>query len=84
MPCKTECCVAPGVNWSEPLLPIKDREDPARVVPKGGCPGDCLYGTCSAPGSTYGCGGCCWCLGGCQVEYEQMIGAPLVWTGDSA
>lgn len=37
------------------------------------CKTGCEYGACGDPGiyaGPYGCGGCCRCLGGCQVQYE--------------
>jgi hypothetical protein len=36
------------------------------------CKTACAYGTCGGPswGDPYGCGGCCYCMGGCRVEYE--------------
>lgn len=34
------------------------------------CETKCAYGECGAPRTMLGCGGCCGCLGGCQVEYE--------------
>lgn len=66
--------------WAEPSLPIAEREQPLT----GGCAEGCMYGTCSAPGSTLGCGGCCYCLNGCQDAYERAETAPHVWTGDPA
>lgn len=33
--------------------------------------GGCAYGSCNAPRTTQGCGGCCGCLGGCQVAWER-------------
>jgi hypothetical protein len=45
------------------------------------CTERCLYGICH--GSPWpGCGGCCGCLGGCQVEYENGLCAPFLWEGD--
>lgn len=42
--------------------------------PKVPCPGLCEYGACGEPNGpsrgAYGCGGCCRCMGGCQLEYE--------------
>jgi hypothetical protein len=38
------------------------------------CEDKCAYGMCSDEGRVaepYGCGGCCGCLGGCQVTYEE-------------
>lgn len=35
------------------------------------CAERCAYGTCMAARTMYGCGGCCGCLGGCQVAYEN-------------
>lgn len=43
------------------------------------CAKECAYGTCNAPGSTLGCGGCCGCLGGCQVAYEESLPQPFQW-----
>jgi len=65
--------------WDEPALPIAEREGPLDV-----CQRACVYGTCRAPRTTMGCGGCCECLGGCQAEYERQQTAPHIWTGDSA
>lgn len=48
------------------------------------CVKQCAYGECSAPGSYRGCGGCCGCLHGCQVEYENQQIAPFLWEGDYA
>jgi hypothetical protein len=42
------------------------------------CAGPCAYGTCRAPGTMLGCGGCCGCLGGCAVEYEESLAAAVV------
>lgn len=62
--------------------PIADlNDDPAdwtRECDRGGC----AYGACRAPGTMVGCGGCCYCLSGCQVDYERHAGAPYVWEGD--
>jgi hypothetical protein len=44
-----------------------------------GCKTACAYGACGEGGRTagpYGCGGCCRCLGGCQVEYESREADP--------
>lgn len=65
--------------WGEPSLPIAVREGPLNP-----CGQSCAYGTCNAPRTYYGCGGCCHCLGGCQVEYENQQTAPHTWTGDNA
>jgi hypothetical protein len=43
------------------------------------CPTVCAYGECSAPRSTQGCGGCCGCLGGCQVEWEESQPRVFDW-----
>lgn len=48
----------------------------ARAVPALAeeCRTRCAYGTCrdaGRNGGPYGCGGCCGCLGGCQVAYES-------------
>lgn len=69
--------------WAEPYLPIAERETYV-PVPASGCPTACVYGECRAPGTSMGCGGCCGCLRGCALVYEQGHSAPLVWTGDSA
>ena len=46
----------------------------AEFPPKVPCPGLCEYGACGDPGGPsrgpYGCGGCCRCMGGCQLEWE--------------
>ena len=39
----------------------------------GACKGTCAYGTCG--GGPTPCGGCCGCLGGCTVQYENTFPA---------
>ena len=36
------------------------------------CAHECADGTCADPGKTPQCGGCCDCLGGCQLGYEEQ------------
>lgn len=49
------------------------------------CAERCAYGACTPNLSDpYGCGGCCSCLGGCQVEHENRQIAPFLWEGDYA
>lgn len=47
------------------------------------CAKACAYGTCGGYPSP-GCGGCCGCMGGCQVEHELAQVAPILWEGDYA
>jgi hypothetical protein len=44
------------------------------------CDGWCRYGDCG----WRQCGGCCGCLGGCQVAHENQQIAPFLWEGDYA
>lgn len=57
---------------------VKPAED---FPPKVPCPGTCVYGACGDPGqhfpASYGCGGCCRCVGGCRAEWEiQQVMTP--------
>lgn len=36
------------------------------------CKDKCEYGTCGF-GNPEPCGGCCGCMGGCFVEYEEQM-----------
>lgn len=51
----------------------REREQAEDFPPKVPCPGQCAYGACGEPGGpsrdSYGCGGCCRCLGGCHLEW---------------
>jgi hypothetical protein len=38
--------------------------------PKVPCPGECAYGGCGSTSYGYACGGCCYCLGGCHLQYD--------------
>lgn len=70
--------------WAEPPIPIADREGPLNPCEHViGTRRGCAYGMCNGSGA-YGCGGCCGCLGGCLVAYENEQTAPHVWTGDPA
>lgn len=35
------------------------------------CKTECQAGTCRQ--TSYGCGGCCGCLGGCELGYEEQL-----------
>ena len=40
------------------------------------CAERCVYGTCrKTMADPYGCGGCCACLGGCQIAHERESAA---------
>lgn len=42
------------------------------------CQTGCAYGVCRQPRTMQGCGGCCECLGGCQVAYELTLPTVVV------
>lgn len=49
------------------------------------CAERCAYGACTPNMSDpCGCGGCCGCLGGCEVEHDNQQIAPFLWEGDYA
>lgn len=54
-------------------------ERQARALFENGppCEAGCFYKTCGASvSSPNACGGCCSCLGGCEVEYELVTLTP--------
>ena len=67
--------IVPPVFMYERHAPIANLNDP---IPK--CGSVCLYGSTRMDM----CGGCCACLGACQVEYENQQIAPFLWEGDYA
>lgn len=79
-------------GWRErTLVPVLDFDRHAALIditpfgPVINCDAGCQYGTCHlSMGDPYGCGGCCDCLRGCQVEYENHATAPILWEGDYA
>lgn len=64
-------------------VPVRDYEHRCAIIDLNGpifdCKRDCSYGGCWG-----GCGSCCFCMGGCVVEYENYQTAPFVWEGDNA
>lgn len=67
--------IVPPVFQFERHASISEMNDP---IPK--CGSKCLYGADLMDM----CGGCCACLGGCQVEHENQQVAPYLWEGDYA
>jgi hypothetical protein len=70
-------------------VPSRDYERRCAIIDLNGpilkCDPICLYGECTLNMSDpYGCGGCCGCRGGCQVDYENWQTAPFTWEGDNA
>ncbi len=37
------------------------------------CAGGCTFGDCGESLPGLACGGCCGCLGGCEIGYHQQI-----------
>jgi hypothetical protein len=67
--------------FQEPELPLAHRDN--QVTIPDACASSCAYGGCRQTGFQ-GCGGCCYCRGGCVVAWENEQMAPFLWNGDPA
>lgn len=74
---KTTYIVPPVFKYGRYCALVEIRPFELRVPE---CEGWCQYGDCDGRQ----CGGCCGCLGGCQVAWENQQIAPFLWEGDYA